>query len=134
MIHKLSRNGGALCGHPSVPLTAIRDVMTTHFNTDFTVHGSGDCFECDAIHTGAVLQARGSQSIVSMELQCPKCNRFHVDREEWYHKPHHTHLCEHCGAEWYVAAGARGIEPVSVRGRLISLRHMLADWLYQRLS
>lgn len=72
--------------------------------------------------------------IGNAELQCPRCNRFHVDRDEWYHRPHHTHLCLICGHEWYVAAGVRGIEPVSLRGRLVALRHAFADWLYERLS
>lgn len=47
-------------------------------------------------------------------LNCPECGKPHVDRDEWATKPHHTHLCEHCGHEWRVEPYAFGIEPVPV--------------------
>lgn len=75
--------------------------------------------------------------VVKMELRCPHCGRFHVDREEWANRPHHTHLCEHCDGEFRRGEGHvyyAGVPPFTVRGRVIALRHAFADWLYRRLS
>ena len=66
------------------------------------------------------------------EMRCPRCGRFHVDREEWAHKPHHTHLCEHCDYEFEIGSGAvyyAGIPPVSIKGRLRALVHDAEDAL-----
>lgn len=40
---------------------------------------------------------------IPMILPCPTCHKAHVDEGEWATKPHHKHLCAHCGAEWYPA-------------------------------
>lgn len=31
---------------------------------------------------------------------CPRCSRQHFDLGVWRHRPHKTHLCAGCGAEW----------------------------------
>jgi len=33
-------------------------------------------------------------------LFCPKCNKQHIDKDEWATKLHKTHLCAHCGHKW----------------------------------
>lgn len=43
-------------------------------------------------------------------LSCPKCNGRHVDRGEWVSRPHHKHLCEHCGHVWRVEPYQYGVE------------------------
>ncbi len=43
-------------------------------------------------------------------LNCPECGKPHVDRGEWATKPHHTHLCEHCGHKWRVEPYTFGVE------------------------
>lgn len=76
-------------------------------------------------------------SVRSAELRCPRCGRFHVDREEWAWRPHHTHLCEHCDHEFEVGAGHvyfSGAQPFTVLGRALALKHALADWLLKRIS
>ena len=35
-------------------------------------------------------------------LACPTCEKQHVDRNEWATRPHHKHLCEHCGTVWRI--------------------------------
>ena len=35
-------------------------------------------------------------------LACPTCTKQHVDRGEWATRPHHKHLCKHCGTVWRV--------------------------------
>lgn len=37
---------------------------------------------------------------IPMVLTCPFCDVPHIDKNEWATKPHKTHLCEACGAEW----------------------------------
>ena len=39
---------------------------------------------------------------ISLVINCPHCGKTHVDRGEWEDRPHHTHLCEHCGKEFEV--------------------------------
>lgn len=43
---------------------------------------------------------------VQCVLPCPGCGKFHVDREEWSTRLHHTHRCEHCGREWEIKLAA----------------------------
>jgi hypothetical protein len=38
--------------------------------------------------------------MIQYPIHCPACGKDHVDAGEWEDKPHHTHLCEHCGAEF----------------------------------
>lgn len=38
--------------------------------------------------------------ILKIEINCPKCNKQHIDKDEWETKSHKTHLCEYCGNEW----------------------------------
>ncbi len=33
-------------------------------------------------------------------INCPKCQREHVDLNEWAGRPHRTHLCAYCGNKW----------------------------------
>ena len=37
---------------------------------------------------------------VQLELDCPKCDRQHIDEGEWATRPHKTHQCQSCGHEW----------------------------------
>lgn len=66
------------------------------------------------------------------ELRCPRCGRFHVDREEWANRPHHTHECERCDHLWLVGEGSIyyvGIPPKSITGRARALVHKAEDVL-----
>lgn len=66
------------------------------------------------------------------ELRCPRCGRFHVDREEWANRPHHTHLCEHCDHLFERGAGHvyyAGVPPFTIRGRARAFVHELEDTL-----
>lgn len=131
MIHRLSILGGALCGSSDVPKTAVLNPAHGMEVWGTLEAPSGDCYWCDVEYR----KAHARPFIVSLEIQCPRCNRYHVDREEWYYRPHHTHLCEHCGNEWdLVEQYVRGIEPVSLKGRLRSLKHAFADYLYKVLT
>ena len=44
--------------------------------------------------------AQGDGVPVAMVLRCPSCAYQHVDEGEWATRPHRTHLCADCGAEW----------------------------------
>lgn len=75
--------------------------------------------------------------IVRVEMRCPHCGRFHVDREEWLHRPHHTHLCEHCYREFRRGEGHvyyAGMPPFTIRGRARALVHKAADMLEYALA
>ena len=37
---------------------------------------------------------------IPMRLRCEVCGALHVDEGEFATKPHHTHVCQECGAEW----------------------------------
>jgi len=37
---------------------------------------------------------------VPMVLACPTCHVWHIDKDEWATRPHKTHLCLSCGAEF----------------------------------
>lgn len=39
---------------------------------------------------------------MAARIYCPICGVRHIDEGEWQHRPHHTHLCARCGAEWRV--------------------------------
>lgn len=70
--------------------------------------------------------------ILDRELRCPRCGRFHVDREEWHWRAHHTHLCEHCDFEWVMGEGHhyfRGVPPFTFKGRARALVHKAEDAL-----
>jgi len=45
-------------------------------------------------------------------LWCPYCGKRHVDEGEWETKPHHTHLCLHCGKKWRLEEYISGIAEV----------------------
>lgn len=72
-------------------------------------------------------------AIEPAEIQCPRCGRYHVDREEWAFRAHHVHLCEHCDHEFDFGCGPgvyfRGVPPFTLRGRARALKHTLADLL-----
>lgn len=75
--------------------------------------------------------------IQHVEIRCPRCGRFHVDREEWAHKPHHTHLCEHCDHTWELGEGPlyfAGMAPYTIAGRARALVHKIEDALASILS
>jgi len=42
------------------------------------------------------------QRIIPVALFCPNCTEQHIDAGEWESRPHRTHLCLFCGAEWEV--------------------------------
>lgn len=42
-------------------------------------------------------------------LFCPRCQKQHVDEDEWKYRPHHTHLCLHCKFEWRVEPYCVGV-------------------------
>lgn len=62
--------------------------------------------------------ARGPSGVerapIPFILYCPRCHAQHVDEGEWATRPHRTHLCASCGAEWRPCAlatvGVREIE------------------------
>lgn len=48
----------------------------------------------------AAMAAQSESKPVPMSLECPQCKRQHIDRGSWATRPHKTHLCEYCDAEW----------------------------------
>lgn len=43
-----------------------------------------------------------TKMIVELAINCPVCNQAHVDKGEFYGRPHRTHRCEYCHFEWEV--------------------------------
>jgi hypothetical protein len=37
---------------------------------------------------------------IPMRLPCEQCGKLHIDEGEFATLPHHTHLCQYCGAVW----------------------------------
>lgn len=56
-------------------------------------------FSFEAISTG-VFKLELLQEPIPMLLTCPECGKRHVDAGEFATKPHHTHVCQHCGMTW----------------------------------
>lgn len=85
---------------------------------------------------------RAPYYIRKAEIRCTFCGRFHVDREEWAHKPHHTHLCEHCDREFefgaahvvFMSVYFRGVPPFTIKGRARALVHKAEDALAALLA
>ena len=44
-------------------------------------------------------------------MYCPFCGALHVDEGEWATRPHHKHLCQHCGKLWRVEPYCYGVDP-----------------------
>ena len=76
----------------------------------FATHGyRRPSLEAIAEVVAATREVRGIRAI----LRCPRCELYHVDRDEWARdRVHRTHLCEHCGHTWQPFAFATvGVEP-----------------------
>jgi|ERR1043166_5979574 hypothetical protein len=42
---------------------------------------------------------------IPLRLVCEGCGKLHIDEGEFAEKPHHTHVCQHCGLTWRPAIG-----------------------------
>lgn len=56
------------------------------------------------------VSASASNDLLYVPLYCPKCQQQHVDEGEWATKPHHKHLCLHCGFIWKVEPYVIGVK------------------------
>ncbi len=54
-------------------------------------------------------RAKAEPEPKKMLLFCPRCNRQHYDRGEWATRPHHKHLCAHCGTVWDAGVLSYGV-------------------------
>ena len=62
-------------------------------------------------------------------LRCPKCWRDHIDSGEWASRPHHKHLCEHCGFIWRIEPYVFGGAPIGGSVHDAALKRARADAL-----
>lgn len=42
-------------------------------------------------------------------LNCPRCEKQHIDEGEWAKRLHHTHRCLHCGHEFRIEPYTFGV-------------------------
>lgn len=40
---------------------------------------------------------------IKFEIECPNCNKRHIDKGIWKYRPHRKHLCKYCGNIWKLA-------------------------------
>jgi hypothetical protein len=52
---------------------------------------------CDCIQS-AIVSLKADKPLEY--IVCPKCDVPHLDKYEWAHKDHHTHLCNECNCEF----------------------------------
>lgn len=70
------------------------------------------CWRLGALVDKLILKIeREGRRIPGEELNCPKCDKSHVDKGYWARRPHSTHLCLFCGHEWRLDRIVRGIAP-----------------------
>ncbi len=48
----------------------------------------------------ARIKALEAAAPIPMVLSCPTCGERHIDQDEWAIRPHRTHRCQSCGAQW----------------------------------
>lgn len=102
-----------------------RDAASARSRAAFDVLGR-------AITALSTLQARP----IPMTLECPKCERRHVDEGEWATRLHKTHQCQHCGHEWrplpYPTVGVPA--PTADGGAIAALEQTVRDLGEHRLT